>query len=273
MNPVDAYDAYDAFAAMVKQGLSANDISKEFGIEVRTVQERLRYGRVHPTIRDAARAGDISLDALKAFATHPSQDAQFRVFEGLSEAGNVQAWTVRSRLKEASIQMGDTLGQFVGDAYRRKGGELEEALFPEETVLLDRSLAEEIAADQLHTVAAQIADIHGFGWAESRLSMDHGAFSAYGRIYPRYEDPSEEDAARLDEINDERKRLYNAEVSDPTAHESITEKIAELNREAEAIDQSLQRYDPEKARKAGVIVSLGRNGPEVHAGLIRPDQA
>ncbi|MEZ5933241.1 MAG: hypothetical protein R3F54_15070 [Alphaproteobacteria bacterium] len=159
--------------------------------------ERLRYGRVHADIRAAARSGDITLDALKAFATHPCQETQKRVFDDLATNGAVREWSVRQRLKEADIMQGDPLARFVGEDYRAKGGDVIPALFEEETVLSDRGLVETIALEKLQAQAAEVAAAHGFAWAEGRLSVDYGDLSGFGRIYPERGKPSEEDAARL----------------------------------------------------------------------------
>ncbi|MEM8948783.1 MAG: ParB/Srx family N-terminal domain-containing protein, partial [Pseudomonadota bacterium] len=47
MNPIDEFEA---FAAMVDQGQTVEQIALAFGITVRQVTERLRYGRVHADI-------------------------------------------------------------------------------------------------------------------------------------------------------------------------------------------------------------------------------
>lgn len=57
---------------------------------------RLRYGLIHPDIRAAARAKTSTPDTMKAFAEHPSQEAQREVFEALAkDGGYLQAYTVR----------------------------------------------------------------------------------------------------------------------------------------------------------------------------------
>jgi ParB family chromosome partitioning protein len=53
---------------------------------------------VHEDIRAAARGGAITLDALKAFAAHPCQETQMRVFDDLATIGAVREWSVRQRV-------------------------------------------------------------------------------------------------------------------------------------------------------------------------------
>ena len=273
MNPIDEFNA---FASMVDQGQTPERIAGAFGITLRQVAERLRYGRVQPAIRAAARAGEITLDALKAFAGHPCQDTQKRVFDDLVEKGGVYEWSVRQRLKEANVVLGDPIAKFVADDYQAKGGDIIPALFEEETVLGDRGLVEEIALEKLQTQAAETAAEHGFAWADSCMTVDYGDLSSFGRIYPERGEPSDEDAARLEAIQGELEALDAkiGEAEDDDELATLEEAYGELEEEAEQIERACERYDPEKAARAGVIVAFSPCGPEVHAGLIRPaDQA
>ena len=63
--PMSALDEFEAFAAMAAEGAAIEDIAASFATTLRAVKERLRYGRIHPAIRDAARAKTISLDVMK----------------------------------------------------------------------------------------------------------------------------------------------------------------------------------------------------------------
>ncbi len=269
MNPIDEYDA---FAAMVDQGQTSEKIAEAFGITVRQVTERLRYGRVHPAIRAAARNSDITLDALKAFAAHPCQETQKRVFDDLSTKGAVHDWSVRHRLKEADIVRGDPIAQFVADDYRARDGQVIPALFDDETVLCDRGLIEAIALEKLQAQAGEIAAAHGFAWAEGRMALDYGELSTFGRIYPERGKYDDEDAARLEAIRSELETLDGkiGEAKDDDAPAALETACRKLEEEAEQIERACERYDPERAASAGVIVAFSAHGPEVHAGLIRP---
>ncbi len=269
MNPIDEFNA---FASMVDQGQTAEKIAGAFAITLRQVTERLRYGRVHPDIRVAARAGEITLDALKAFAVHPCQETQKRVFDDLSTKGNVYEWSVRQRLKEVDIVLGDPLARFVADDYEAKGGDVIPALFEEETVLKDRGLVEEIALAKLQARADEIAAVHGFAWAEGRMAVDYGDLSTFGRIYPERGEPSDRDAARLEAIQGQLEAL-DAKIgaADDDEVTRLEEAYDKLNDEAEQIEQACERYDPDAAARAGVIVTFSSHGPEMHAGLIQPE--
>ena len=141
---------FDAFAAMVDQGQSVEQVALAFGVTIRQVTERLRYGRVHkPTsVRRRAAAPFRSMRS-RPSPRIPCQETQKRVFDDLATSGAVREWSVRQRLKEADIMQGDPLAQFVGEDYRAKGGDVIPALFEEETVLSDRGLVETIALEKL----------------------------------------------------------------------------------------------------------------------------
>ena len=98
--PMNAIDEFEAFARMMEvDGQTPETIAKTFGTTVAAVKGRLRYGLIHPDIRAAARGKVITLDTMKAFAEHPSQEAQREVFEALTkDGGYLQAYTVRSNL-------------------------------------------------------------------------------------------------------------------------------------------------------------------------------
>lgn len=86
--PMNAIDEFEAFARMMEvDGQTPETIAKTFGTTVAAVKGRLRYGLIHPDIRAAARGKVITLDTMKAFAEHPSQEAQREVFEALTKDG------------------------------------------------------------------------------------------------------------------------------------------------------------------------------------------
>ena len=127
MNPIAEFEA---FVAMVDEGRAIDNIALVFGTTVRSVKERLRFGRVHPDIRAEARQGAITLDAMKAFAQHPCQETQKRVFEDLKAKNRLQEWMIRQTLNDADMRADHPFGQFVAKEYEAASGEIVPALFP-----------------------------------------------------------------------------------------------------------------------------------------------
>lgn len=124
--PMSPIDEFEAFAAMRAEGSDIAEIAGVFATTERAVKERLRYGLIHPDIRAAARSREISLDVMKAYASHPCQEVQKRVFGSFGErpAHEHREWTVKRELEGQDIRAEDPLGVFVLETYRARGGEM-----------------------------------------------------------------------------------------------------------------------------------------------------
>ncbi len=270
MNPVAEYEAY---AAMVSEGQGVDDIARAFGVDIRKVKERLSYGRAHETIRAAAKSGDITLDVLKAFASHPETDVQNTVFEAfLSESSwNRSEHVARRMLGAVDIRADSDLGAYVNEAYRAQGGDVVEGLFPEDAILKDRALAETIRDQQLMDAAEAVRDRFGFGWAECLNGYDHETLSAYGRIYPGPVDLTDEGEARSLEIGEEMDRIAE-EIEAVDYDDAEYEKLsAEYERLEASLSDLTTAYDPEKVGGAGVIAIFFNGGVRIEMGMVRPE--
>ena len=117
---MDPLDEFEAFARMMEAGgHDIDSIAALFGVERRRVAERLRYGRVHPGIRAAARSKRITLDVMKAFASHPDHGTQCAVYEATT-GQHRQAWTIRDRLEKAGVRIGSPLGRYLEMKYHAR---------------------------------------------------------------------------------------------------------------------------------------------------------
>ena len=79
-------DQFAALQALVRQGLTEDQIAARFGLSTRTVAQRLRLAAVSPKLIEVYRQGGMTLDHLMAFAVSEDQEAQERVWSwnGLS---------------------------------------------------------------------------------------------------------------------------------------------------------------------------------------------
>jgi ParB family chromosome partitioning protein len=184
--PMNAIDEFEAFARMMEvDGQTPETIARTFGTTVAAVKSRLRYGLIHPDIRAAARAKSITLDTMKAFADHPSQEVQREVFEALTKEDNyVQAYTVRNALKSRGVQVSDDIGAFVRKDYEARGGAIAADLLDEHSVLEDSALVETILLEKLAAAAEEARAEIGFAWADAVIQYDYAAMADYGRVYP-----------------------------------------------------------------------------------------
>lgn len=271
--PMNAIDEYEAFARMMQvDGQSVETIALQFGTTVQAVKGRLRYGLIHPDIRAAARTKQITLDAMKAFANHPSQDVQKEVFESLTKDDrNLQAYTVRQALSDRGVQASDDLGMFVREEYEARGGTIAADLLEEHSVLEDAALVDEILLEKLHAAADEAKTKMGFAWCDAVITFDHGGMSDHGRVYPSSIEPDEEGQKRLDAIIAELEELQpkmEDESLNDDEYNALYERVDALESEARDVQEA---YSEEDLARSGVIVSWSRGEITLHAGFVRPE--
>ncbi|MGR3435780.1 MAG: ParB/RepB/Spo0J family partition protein [Shimia sp.] len=271
--PMDPLDEYEAFARMIEAGgHSIESIAKTFGVEARRVAERLRYGRVHPDIRQATREKRITLDVMKAFASHPDHSTQWAVYEA-TEGSYRQAWTIRDRLEKAGIKLGSPLGRYVEAEYRAADGAITADLIEEDSVLTDEALVERVLEAKLQLRAEEERARLGFAWAAGRRTCDYEALRPYGRTYPNVIEPEGEAAERCRAIADRLLAIDEArdaaeEIDDGTDFDALEDEYVALTEEHEALTTG---WTDEQCAKAGVIVHWRYDRVEVVYGLIRPE--
>jgi len=279
--PMAPLDEFEAFAAMTEEGATAETIAAAFGTTIRAVKERLRYGLVHRDIRAAARDGKISLDTMKAYACHPCTETQARVFEGFAEnPSDHQSWRVRDVLNEQDLRADDPLAVFILERYQEAGGAIITGLFEEDTVLIDRALAERLRDEELGERAEELREQHGFSWAEIRPRFDYAELAGFGRIYPKLRDMNETEAAsfnanalRLDELAIEIEGFDDVDALSTEDEASVAALAAEYDRLELENDRLREAFDPDEAARAGVIACLSHGGIRFELGLIRPEDS
>ncbi|BBU59438.1 hypothetical protein KU6B_57030 (plasmid) [Mameliella alba] len=271
--PMNAIDEFEAFARMMEvDGQTPETIAKTFGTTVAAVKGRLRYGLIHPDIRAAARAKSITLDTMKAFADHPSQEVQREVFEALTkEDSYLQAYTVRNALKSRGVQVSDDIGDFVRKDYEARGGAIAADLLDEHSVLEDSALVETILLEKLAAAAEEARAKIGLAWADAVIQYDYAAMADYGRVYPGPVEPDEKGSRRVDEITAELEKLEhemeNEELEDE-AYNDLYDRIDELEAEARDLQEA---YSAEDLARSGVIAAWSHGKISLHVGLVRPE--
>ncbi|WPZ32022.1 ParB/RepB/Spo0J family partition protein (plasmid) [Sulfitobacter sp. OXR-159] len=271
--PMNAIDEFEAFARMMEvDGQTPETIARTFGTTVAAVKGRLRYGLIHPDIRAAARAKTITLDTMKAFAEHPSQEVQREVFEALTkEDSYLQAYTVRQALKSRGVQVSDDIGTFVREEYEARGGAIAADLLEEHSVLEDAALVETILLEKLAAAAEEARIKLGFAWADSVVRYDYATMADYGRVYPSPIEPDEASQKRIDEITAELEKLQlemEDEGLEDDAYNALYERVDALEDEARDLQEA---YSAEDLARSGVIASWQGGKITLHIGLVRPE--
>ena len=271
--PMNAIDEFEAFARMMEvDGQTPETIAKTFGTTVAAVKGRLRYGLIHPDIRAAARGKVITLDTMKAFAEHPSQEVQREVFEALTkDGGYLQAYTVRQALKSRGVQVSDDIGAFVRADYDARGGAVAADLLKEHSVLEDAALVETILLEKLGAAAEEARMRLGFAWADAMVRYDYATTADYGRVYPGPIEPDEAAQKRIDEITAELEQLQlemEDEGLEDGAYNALYERVDVLEDEARDLQEA---YSAEDLARAGVIASWSGGQVTLHVGLVCPE--
>lgn len=271
--PMNAIDEFEAYARMMEvDGQTPDTIAKTFGTTVAAVKGRLRYGLIHPDIRAAARAKSITLDVMKAFAEHPSQEVQREVFEALTKDDTyLQAYTVRNALKSRGVQVSDDIGVFVREEYEARGGSIAADLLDDHSVLEDSALVEAILLEKLAAAAEEARAAQGFAWAEAVVRYDYAAMADYGRVYPGPVEPDARGQARLDEITTELEKLeqeMETEDLEDEAYSALYDRVDELEAEARDLQEA---YSADDLARSGVIASWSNGKVTLHVGMVRPE--
>ena len=266
MNPADECLA---FSALVEQGSDAEGIARRFGLTVRFVEGRLRLAGLAPVVFEALGAGEISLDAAKAYAATPDRERQEYVFEQMSRGyGAAHPDSIRRMMTQATISATDRRARFVGDeAYLAADGRIERDLFSDEDNArwLDVALVERLATEKMEKLAAETAAEQGLAFV--RPSLDHwlsySATEGLRRVQLETPPLTDEESARVDELEEEIGGLVDLledEESDDAARADAEAKIAELDRALDAIVNKPPVIDDEKKSKLGTFLLLDDQG-------------
>ena len=276
--PMDPLDEFEAFARMMETGgHDVDSIAALFGVDRRRVTERLRYGRVHPDIRRAVRAKEITIDVMKAFASHPDHGTQWAVYEA-TEGSYRQAWTIRDRLEKAGLKLGSPIGRFIEAEYRAADGPVLADLIAEDSILTDEALVERLLVEKLGQHAEAERSRLGFAWAEGRRMADYEALRAYGRTYPSIIEPKDAERATaiadrlvaIDELRNEAGEGDPGQAGAQPDFEALEDEYVALQAASEALTTG---WTDEQLARAGVIAHWRHDGPQVVYGLIRPEDA
>lgn len=271
--PMDALDRYEAFAAMRdKDGADVATIARSFAITERAVKEALRLGGIHPELRAAHRAGELSLEALKAFEGHPDTAVQLEAYQSLSEGGGrVNDWNVRGYFNGRFVRVGDALGQLVLDGYKAAGGEVIVDLIEEDSVLADQPLVSKVLTNVLSDAAEAVREAEGLAWAEVLLKPDWELTSNYGRVYRQPVELEGEAKAAADKV---ALRLEAIEEAYGTVEEGGAEEAAlqvEYDDLSEQLELMTSAYSEFDAALGGVLAIWTGSDIRLHKGMVRPE--
>jgi ParB family chromosome partitioning protein len=264
MHPADQYEAFAALHST--EGMSIDDIAVRFGVSVKLVKQRLSLGAVSPKLLKLYRQGEMNLDQLTAFTITGDHKKQERVWTELRF--NDSRYAILKALSEGQVASDDRRAIFIGaKAYQQAGGTIIRDLFDEHGsgFFADVDLLNRMVREKLQAAAAPVL-AEGWKWVEIAPEFDHSRTSEMRRARPEPMRLSDQQQAKLDELEAEYTELAEGEgeLSGSEAMQSIEAQI-------EALTGSAQ-YRPDDIATAGAFLTLGRNGePQIERGFIRAE--
>ena len=183
MNPADEVEAFQAIvygseASIDDDASRIANCARRFGRTVRYVEQRLRLAALAPEILTALREYRISIEAARAYASHPDPVAQLYVFAKEDEKGEWghKPQNIRDALAGKSYTADHKLVRYIGlKAYVDAGGRTERDLFFGDTdreLLLDTAIVKKLATEKALAEAQAIAQAEG--WLDAAIAPVDG---------------------------------------------------------------------------------------------------
>lgn len=276
-------DEFEAFAELIGQGKTIEDVAAAFGVTATVVRRRLQLGRVAPALMQAYRDNELPLDALMAYAMTDNQERQVQVYSNLDTWDRKNPRVIRGMIEEA-MTANHRLVHFIGlDTYQAAGGGVTRDLFADEDdlngiYLIDRALVDRLALSKLQETAASLA---AQGWAWVDVTLDTEPISSrYGRVYPEPADLTQEQQARVTQLESQEKSLMHEiailedeeEKADEDEWRALNQQLDELQEQISELENQCEAYTDSQKKVAGCIVRLDYQGVlDIVEGLIRPE--
>ncbi|WP_454621990.1 ParB/RepB/Spo0J family partition protein [Bradyrhizobium cenepequi] len=266
-------DQFRAFQDMLDKGMTDEEIAAAYLTTVQVVKQRLRLNAVSPVLRDAYAEGRMTLDMLMAFTVNPDHERQEQVWEAVQHSYNRQPWHIRQLLTETTIPASDKRARFVGvDAYVAAGGAVLRDLFEDDDGgwLQDPTLLHRLVGEKLKTVAEEIAS-EGWKWVKVDLDLPYGYDHGLRQIAGNFVDLTEEERAEREALRAEYDRLEAEYDGADELPDEIDQRLGEIEEALDAFEKRPVVYDPTEIARAGVFVSVDRDGDiVVDRGYVRP---
>jgi ParB family chromosome partitioning protein len=270
LHPLDQFRAY---ASLRDKGQSDEEIAAAFFVTAQVVKQRLKLASVAPALLEVYAEDGMTLEQLMAFTVSADHARQAQVWEAVKNSWNKEPYSIRRMLTETSVRASDSRAVFVGvDAYEVAGGTVSRDLFQgddggwlEDPALLDRLVAGKLQAE------AQAIATEGWKWIEVSVDLPYGYSHSLRRLTGEQAPLSEENGAAHAALLAEYRLLEEEYSGQDEYPEEIDAKLSALEAAMEALEQRPLIFDPVEVARAGVFVTLDREGGlAVYRGYVRP---
>lgn len=261
MHPADQMIAWGELAA---NGMAPEDIATRHGCGADLVKRRLALAALSPAVLEAFQADEFGIDCAMAFTLSVDHATQDTVLESVRTSGNIYPNTIRRMIVKEEVAGNHMNAKLVGrEAYEAAGGEIRDDLFGDTVYFKDGDLLAQLAEAKIEEEKQRLLDA-GWRWIEVKVpfySWDHG--QNMRRVYPTTKDLTEEQTAKLEDLEHALSLLEDEGEEDGEAGIALQEQIAEL--------QGPDIYKPEDMETAGGWLTVEQNGEMVaHLGFVRP---
>ena len=168
----------------------------------------------------------------------------------------------------------DRRAAFVGvEAYEAAGGEVTRDLFENDRGgwLQDPALLDRLVQDKLKQEAEALS-AEGWKWIAVAVDFPYGHTNGLRRLEGETVDMSEEETARRAALQAEFDALEAEYAEADELPDEVDRRLGEIEAEIEAFDNRPVRFDPAEIARAGVFVSLNRDGRlDIERGYVRPE--
>ncbi|UXT20406.1 chromosome partitioning protein ParB [Agrobacterium tumefaciens] len=267
-------DQFKAFKRMFDGGMSKEEIADAYRTTPRYISQRMRLAAVSPTLLEVYSRNGMPLAMLEAFTVNPDHSRQEQVWEAVQRSYNVQPWQVRQLLTEATVPTTDKRVRFVGvDAYEAAGGSMLRDLFSDNDGgwLEDLALLDRLVSDKLKAIADEIAG-EGWKWISVDTNLPYGYDNGLRALTGSFADLSDEERAARDALREEQERLEAEYSAYDELPEEVDQRLGEIEADLEAFEKRPIVDDPVEIARAGVFISIDRDGElVVDRGYVRPE--
>lgn len=264
-------DEFEAFRDLTLGGMPVADVAARFGVSETVVKQRMKLADVSPKLIAAYRKGEMTLQHVMAFTVSDDHAEQERVWSSLSEWQKDDPSIIRDCLAEHEITASDRRVQFVTlKAYEKAGGAVRRDLFSdgEDGVFIDDVvLLESLVAKKLDRTANALRK-EGWKWVEIRASFDHDEWSDCERFHPEPSPLPPDLQQEMDALTAEAETL--SAIEEPSEDQQA--RLDAVNDRLDELDDREEVWSPETLLIAGAIVSVGHDGnPEIRRGFVKPE--
>lgn len=272
--PLHPLDQFRAFLAMRDKGMSEEEIASAFFTTVNVVKQRLRLAAVSEKLLDLYAEDGITLEQIIAFTVTGDHARQDQVWEAVQRGYNQEPYQIRRMLTETTVRVSDKRVQFVGvDAYAEAGGVVMRDLFQsddggwvEDVALLDRLVDDKLKAEA-ETIAAS-----GWKWISVAIELPYDHAHGLRKLAGTSPVLTAEEQFTLDALQAEYDKLEEEYREAEELPEAADERLGELETAIAAFEDRPALYDADDVGRAGVFVSIDRNGSlMVDRGYVRPE--